>query len=858
MLTKDNSTLLALIEEMVASGRLSSASMDILRQELIELYAEQEGLVTEANRYGLDKEPYLKAYKVFTGYVSELLEVSETGEVYVPEFTKVYAKFESRRESLLQAIFAAIGDSLERVPSNTSSPETVPAVISGRDVTAELNAINKYVITSINALGERINTDVNGIGKTISELTSSIEIGIQRLMFQYGEDIYNLNEALEGGLSSKGALIAKLQASLLIQADLIALTVGREEFNAQGELVLFQQTLIQQTAKSIRMSATKRELNVVSGLVSEHTASLEINSEQIRLLVTATGDDGELSGLIRTLQSEILVQAGQIALKSSQTDLNVATGRITTAEAAIVINSDSINTKVSKGNIVSEINQSPEAITISAEKINLNGALTINAFTPADKATLNETITKASTAQANAVSIAAADAQTKATAAQTAAAALSQQLVEAIRIGGRNYFSMGTPVSTVGATIDARVIGGFDAHGTPSNNGNIRLNNVLVNNGWYTIGFDARNGTGAATTFIDFNDGTVFSLIIDPVWRHFEFSFNVYSYTAATYNFIDISGIGNQNYSFRKLKVEQGNKGSDWTPATEDVDAAIAQAKSAADAAQQAYTNLTNSLKAMAYLDVVELAKLGSTVVEGGYLRTVLLDAAAIRANIINAEYIRTLELNADKITSGTISAARIDVTNLVASNIKTAPSGKRIEVTAAENNLRLYGADNVVLAELDDDSARRVIQVGGITYYESSPGLKIGGGNAVATMSSFGFYTNGTIVIGSGDSPLIIDQSGIKGGLGAASYRNAKSISMPYTFTDTDAVLIITSGSGTITLPSGVVQGREITLRNNTSPYLGITVNYSGKTQLFGGSIQAITFVYLAGVWIPTSTATI
>lgn len=48
--------------------------------------------------------------------------------------------------------------------------------------------------------------------------------------------------------------------------------------------------------------------------------------------------------------------------------------RMTTAESSITQNADNINLKVSKDSVISEINQSPEEITINANKVNIEGA----------------------------------------------------------------------------------------------------------------------------------------------------------------------------------------------------------------------------------------------------------------------------------------------------------------------------------------------------------------------------------------------------------------------------------------------------------------------------------------------------
>ena len=78
---------------------------------------------------------------------------------------------------------------------------------------------------------------------------------------------------------------------------------------------------------------------------------------------------------------------------------------------------------------------------------------------------------------------------------------------------------------------------------------------------------------------------------------------------------------------------------------------------SAVAAAAAQYTALTASLRGLAYQDIVELAMLGSTVIENGKIKTVLLDAEYIRANIVNAAYIQALDIAATNLaaTTGTI-----------------------------------------------------------------------------------------------------------------------------------------------------------------------------------------------------------
>lgn len=95
--------------------------------------------------------------------------------------------------------------------------------------------------------------------------------------------------------------------------------------------------------------------------------------------------------------------------------------------------------------------------------------------------------------------------------------------------------------------------------------------------------------------------------------------------------------------------------------------AAQAAAEATAASAQAA---LTASLKSLAYLDIVEVAKLGSTVITGGKIVTTLLDVDWLQANVVKADYINTLALDASVIQTGLLSATRIDVANFYAQKL--------------------------------------------------------------------------------------------------------------------------------------------------------------------------------------------
>ena len=59
----------------------------------------------------------------------------------------------------------------------------------------------------------------------------------------------------------------------------------------------------------------------------------------------------------------------------AKTDFDKLGNRVTAAESSITQNANSINQKVAKDEVISEINQSAESVKISAEKVEINGDL---------------------------------------------------------------------------------------------------------------------------------------------------------------------------------------------------------------------------------------------------------------------------------------------------------------------------------------------------------------------------------------------------------------------------------------------------------------------------------------------------
>lgn len=86
----------------------------------------------------------------------------------------------------------------------------------------------------------------------------------------------------------------------------------------------------------------------------------------------------ELDGKISNNSASISLLPNSITSTVKTTYIDPLTTRMENAEASIKINEQGIESKVSKGSIISTINQSEETITISARKIDFNGSVTFS------------------------------------------------------------------------------------------------------------------------------------------------------------------------------------------------------------------------------------------------------------------------------------------------------------------------------------------------------------------------------------------------------------------------------------------------------------------------------------------------
>jgi len=161
---------------------------------------------------------------------------------------------------------------------------------------------------------------------------------------------------------------------------------------------------------------------------------------------------------------------------------------------------------------------------------------------------------------------------------------------------------------------------------------------------------------------------------------------------------------------------------------------------------------LSDSLGDMAFEDQVELAKLGSTIVQGGYLQTIKINAASITAGTISSDRLASGSITADKIKARSIDTDKITVGGVTSTNLA---NSSVITVKLANN--AVTGAK--IAAEAVTAGK---IAAGAVTAAKIAAGAvtaaKIAAGAITADKLAANIILTGTLWAGSGVARLASD----------------------------------------------------------------------------------------------------
>lgn len=242
----------------------------------------------------------------------------------------------------------------------------------------------------------------------------------------------------------------------------------------------------------------------------------------------------------------------------------------------------------------------------------INDAIADGATTPAEKANVDAQFALYRTYLAN-----------LSTRFQEATKAIETAMIEAVQVGGRNLMknSKNKPI-VQGEGSSVQLANGFKVINAISYN-SFGYHFKLEDGKQYTVSIRAKRLTeGSGNIHIYFNEENHYNVI--PETENLTFEFKTYSLTRTAVGNGDVivymifpSGEIEVEY----IKIEQGNKATDWTPAPEDIDVAIAGANTnAANALAQAQ-NAANTAAAAAAVTSFMQTTIDGNVVSTGTLQ---------------------------------------------------------------------------------------------------------------------------------------------------------------------------------------------------------------------------------------------
>ncbi|WGQ15569.1 hypothetical protein [Sphingobacterium faecium] len=156
--------------------------------------------------------------------------------------------------------------------------------------------------------------------------------------------------------------------------------------------------------------------------------------------------------------------------------------------------------------------------------------------------------------------------------------------IDNITLGGRNYYSNSNNRTTLSPYLVNGVAkntgsspNGFIVTGSSNSGSNLRITDIISSNGEWTVSGYIRGDQGQEISCeIDICDVGLIKIYSNNIneWKFFEHTVNVTNYSTI-YNFVDFSNFSWHYFFFKDIKVEKGNKATDWTPALEDVQGEI-------------------------------------------------------------------------------------------------------------------------------------------------------------------------------------------------------------------------------------------------------------------------------------------
>lgn len=312
-------------------------------------------------------------------------------------------------------------------------------------------------------------------------------------------------------------------------------TVNKDTFDLLNETVTKQGTTLSQTAESLKSKADSSRVDTIDDTVTQQGTELSQTAQDLKLKANQKDLD-TLSNTVSEQGTEITANAQEISLRAKESDLNTVTGRVDKAEADIEVNAREISSRV-------------KDVDYQTDKEGIIGRLSGAESSLTQQSKLIET--KVSSTELT-------------------------QAIDDIEVGGRNYMLNTSEEKYSGSRehlyygriddalqeigVGEEIVISFDVKST--NGDYIQVYNSNRRGQWYF-------SSPASLVFRD----------LGTEWTRRSFtstvSFNDSRNVADTFiEFYGIYDTGNTFY-IKNVKIEKGNKATDWTPAPEDVDEKI-------------------------------------------------------------------------------------------------------------------------------------------------------------------------------------------------------------------------------------------------------------------------------------------
>lgn len=247
---------------------------------------------------------------------------------------------------------------------------------------------------------------------------------------------------------------------------------------------------------------------------------------------------------------------------------------------------------------------------------------------------------------------------------------------------------------------------------------------------------------------------------------------------------------------------------------------ATTKANNALNGAKGYTDQLKGTLKGMAYQDMVTLAKLDNTIIEGGFLKTSLIKAGSIIADKLASNSITAEKINVNSLRAAILTAEAVNALDITARKISAANGTfDRIEGTSGEDSMLL--TPDIIRFKNSHTS----VFIGADTMPASAGGqmvtpMRI---HVNRVMSSYYSGTNAGLFlsikgakqyddyVSSGNHALYIEGGDICG-----VRLRARRINRNTTLSTMDSIIFIVTPGITVTLPSsGVEDGQIYFIRN-------------------------------------------